>query len=308
MEQSNTHIYVTNSVKKYPKHLKILEYRKGYYKRLPEFSPADEWISETQYHQQLINSAFTSVDIPEEYQQPSFQQVPMPHHSLYKLFLQAQDRRMGIQSQNELEALLTRSELLRKSMKRSKQQIFDLIACNDFDMFVTFSFGKDHYDIEKSKRKMMNWIKEQQKTHMKKYNKKFQYVLVPEFHKDRKAIHFHGLLNNYRGRIQKSKNPKTNKTVVQKGKIVYNILSYQHGFTNLTYIKNKEATARYVTKYVTKDVIDLAGQKRYWFSKGLKKPQRLYNVNLNGVVKTEVYKTENFTISNSHDILEQSSD
>jgi len=190
------------------------------------------------------------------------------------------------------------------SQRRTKQNIVDYVLCNDFDMFVTFSFAQDRYDIDKCKKDLMNWIKNAQQWHRDNGYKPFSYILVPEFHKDKKAIHFHGLFNNFLQHIKQSKNPKTGKPVVQKGKMVFNIPSYTLGFTNVTYIKNKEATARYVTKYITKDIMDIPNSKRYWASRDLKKPTRLYNQELSQIQLDELYRGDNFTISQSTDKLD----
>lgn len=290
--QNETHIFVKNIVKVYPNRIRVVEYEKGFYKKLDNINPADEWLDRDQYHQHLIQKAF-SLQEPE--QKPNVVQIPMPHARGFKYFQQQQSNKL---IEHPSVAILARMHSLNVSMRRTKLNIVDIIACNDFDMFVTFSFGKDHYDIEKCKQKMSKWLNNQQQKH-KKTGEPFGYLIVPEFHKDKKAIHFHALLNKYRGRIVKSKHPKTGRQIVQKGKAIFNLAEYNYGFTNMSFIVNKEATARYVTKYVTKDIIDLKGQRRYWFSRGLKKPEKLYNEDLGDIELETVYEGEGFTISRS---------
>jgi len=291
-------MYVKNMVKVYPDRLKIFEYRIGYHKKDPNLLPIDEWYDSHQYHQKVVRDFFHSDDVvPAEV--THFEQVPMPHAREYKRFLATQDARMGVMARNELQATIRRLELLEKSMKRTKSNIFDYISCNDFDMFITFSFAHDRYDIDLCKKRLMKWLNNQQIIHKQKGYEKFGYILIPEFHKDKKAIHFHGLFRNYRGEIVKSVNPKTGKQVVQKGKPIFNVKSYELGFTNLSYIVNKEATGRYVTKYVTKDIIELPGQKRYWASRDLKKPEKLYNEDLSNIERSILFEGDVYTVSSA---------
>lgn len=297
-------MYVKNMVKVYPNKLKIFEYKKGYHKRNPGDTPIDDWYDVSQYHQKVVYDIFHE-EPPKEFISPNFIQVPMPHARSHTAFLRTLDARTGINSQNELQALIMRNMLARKSLLRSKANLFDYIQCNTFDMFITFSFSKDRYDIQKCKTRMMQWIDNQAKLQKKKHNSKFEYILVMEYHKDGKAIHFHGLFNNYKGAFTKSLNPHTNKPVYQRGKLVHNLKSYRHGFTNMTYIKNQEATGRYVTKYVTKDLIEIPGQKRYWASKGLKKPDKLYNEDVSTIEKELQFDGNHYTISTSRDKLPQ---
>lgn len=295
---------IRNMVKVYPNHLKVFQYHKPYIKADPTMNEVDRWAFPHQYHQKVVRHHFPD-DTPTdpEFLSPDFLQAPMPFHPLFKHFQHAYDKRMGIHSENQLQALIERDKHLKKSLARTRTNIFDIIACNVFEDFVTFSFGEHHYDIEKCQSIMKQWLDDQQKIHRRKGLQKFEYILVPEYHKDRRAIHFHGLFKNYRGKIRESRNPWTNQPVIQKGKLVYNISSFRAGFTNLTKIVNHEATARYVSKYVTKDIIELHGQKRYWTSQGLKKPDKLYNEDLDGLNLVQGYEGENFTISTTHDRL-----
>lgn len=300
-------MFVKNMVKVYPNRLKIIEYRKGYHKSNPDESPIDRWAYQHQYIQDYFKDTHPPVYEEPEYVQPNFVQVPMPLSPAYKHFKALQDARMGIMARNELQALIRRSELQSKSLKRTKSNIFDYIACNDFDLFITFSFATDRYDIDSCQKRMMTWLDNQQKIHKRKGYEKFKYVLVMEYHKDG-ALHFHGLFKDYRGKLEISRNPHTGLPVIQKGKRVYNLRSFTHGFTNVTRIVNQEATGRYVTKYVTKDLVALAGRKRYWASRGLNIPPKLYNEDIGSLEREVLYETDGYTISHSHDKLPKSSD
>jgi hypothetical protein len=166
---------------------------------------------------------------------------------------------------------LTKETNLERSIRRSKKLIRDYALCNCFDMFITFTFATDRDDVEKCRRRMMDWLKNQRNR-----NGKFRYLIVPEFHKDGKSIHFHALIGGYEGKIEKAINPKTNKQLKQKGRYVYQLSGYTLGFNNVKLIGNtiedRTRVASYIQKYMTKDMPVFFGRKRYWVSKGLKLP------------------------------------
>lgn len=173
-----------------------------------------------------------------------------------------------------------------RSLRRSKTLISDIVLCTEFDMFATFTFKKDRQDIKKCKTKMTDWLKSQQK----KWGK-FEYLIVPEFHKDKKSLHFHALLKNYKGHLKKTEH-KINK------RTAYNITSYQKGFSSVIKIDNIEKVASYVKKYITKEMPSTGtAQKKFWNSKGLLRPEIKYNIDISQHNFTEVYTQEFFSIS-----------
>lgn len=152
-----------------------------------------------------------------------------------------------------------------KNLFRVKTKIKDYVLSNDFDYFwtITFSAEKaDRYDYDLAFKIMSNWLRR-----MKRKYGKFDYIMIPELHKDG-AIHFHGVTGGLNADIRDS-------GVKHKGEKVYNCSEWEHGFTTLTKIRDKEKTASYVTKYVTKEMqnsIVGKGKKKYWLSRGLRKP------------------------------------
>lgn len=149
-----------------------------------------------------------------------------------------------------------------KNLWRIKTKIKDYILSNDFDYFWTLTFKADRYDYDLAFKKMGKWLEKMRK----KYGK-FDYIMIPELHKDG-AIHFHGVTGGLNALI-------VDAGVKHKGVKVYNCLEWEHGFTTLTKIRDKEKTASYVTKYITKEMqnsIVEKGKKKYWCSRGLRKP------------------------------------
>lgn len=178
-----------------------------------------------------------------------------------------------------------------RSIRRSKTVITDLVISNDFDMFATFTFKDHRQDIEMCKSRMMNWLKSQQKQWGK-----FRYIIVPEFHKDGKSLHFHALFSQYKGYLVDSGKKINNRTA-------YNIKSYKGGYSTIVKIDNQKKVANYVKKYITKDMPRLSEKKRYWHSTNLKKPTITYNINLdNFSYLKKIFETENFTISETEGV------
>lgn len=158
-----------------------------------------------------------------------------------------------------------------RSIRRAKKKIGDYILCNSFDLFVTFTIRDDRQNANRSKQKVLNWLKNQRNR-----NGKFRYTTVPEYHKDGQSLHFHALLGDYTGKIEQAINPKTNEPLIQHGQNVYQLSGYTLGFTNVKVIGNSQQDrsklAAYLKKYVTKDMPTFKGRQRYWVSKGLELP------------------------------------
>jgi hypothetical protein len=159
---------------------------------------------------------------------------------------------------------------LERSLRRSRKRVKDLVFCNTFDHFVTLTIKTDRSNVVHSKAKVANWINNE-----KKRKGKFQYVLVPEYHQDKQSLHFHALFQGYRGKLLRS--IKANgKPVKEKGRDVYNYPSYTSGYNYIELIDNSVGSlvkvGFYLQKYITKDMPMPFGKKRYWSSRGLKRP------------------------------------
>lgn len=158
-----------------------------------------------------------------------------------------------------------------RSLARSRSTLIDLCLCNEFDLFCTFTFDPKRYNsksILSCKRYMNTWIRNAKSRH----SKYLQYLIIPELHKSG-AIHFHALFRNYEGRLRPS-------GVYQNGREVFNIPHWHFGFSTCCKIDNLEAVSNYISKYITKDMITFGGDKRYYCSQGLRRPERTHNVNL----------------------------
>ena len=160
---------------------------------------------------------------------------------------------------------------LERSIRRTKSAIKDYVHCNSFDLFVTFTFESERNDPDNSKQKLNNWIKNQRKR-----TGSFQYLVVPEFHKDAESLHFHALFQGFNGKVSRALNPHTQQPLTKRGGAVYDLPSYRSGFSDAYMLTNDShgqvQIAYYLQKYITKDMPLFKGRNRYWASKGLKKP------------------------------------
>lgn len=151
-----------------------------------------------------------------------------------------------------------------RSLRKTKSLISDILLSNPFDLFVTFTFSQaktsDRFNPNVIKLQMANWLKNQRMR-----NGKFAYLIVPEFHKDGKALHFHALFNEYPGEL-------TDSGRNSKGRRLYNLKSYTLGWNSAVKIDNIEKVSSYVKKYITKDMPQFRGKRRFWASTGLKRP------------------------------------
>lgn len=156
-----------------------------------------------------------------------------------------------------------------RSILRTRVVISDLILCNEFDYFVTFTFSaKKHnrHNVENCRRVMSRFLQNAKYNH----SPDLAYIVVPEFHKDGKALHFHALVKNYQGHIKPTK-------IVKNGRKIYNFAGWRAGFSTAVKIDNHEAVSKYVKKYITKDMPVIFGKKRYFASRNLIRPIKRVN-------------------------------
>lgn len=169
----------------------------------------------------------------------------------------------------------------RESLVRSRTKIFEIAICNNFDMFVTCTVSPEKYDRYNLKayyKDFSQYIKDLKK----RYGFSIQYLLVPEMHEDG-AWHIHGMIkglpkNQLRPFHLKEKLPNYIRNKLKAGQEVYNWFGYAYrfGFCDIEYIRNNEATCKYIVKYITADLcrsVTDAHAKVYYCSQKLKRPE-----------------------------------
>lgn len=172
---------------------------------------------------------------------------------------------------------------LENNLIRAKTNLTNLLLCNDFDYFCTFEFRGseklDRFDLNscyKALRKFFN-------NYQQRYAPDFKYLIVPEFHPKTKAIHFHGVCSGFAvGDIYKPEKVMYRDAATDELKQMPNTKGYLRwdrytkslGFFDCSPIKNRNACAFYMRKYITKDLIELPkGTRVYAASAGLSRPE-----------------------------------
>ena len=161
---------------------------------------------------------------------------------------------------------------------RSKNKIYQYAKSNEWEWFTTFTFDKgkvDRFDYSACVKALSKWL-----NNMRVHSPTLAYLIVPERHKDG-AFHFHGLFSGCDGLRVKY----TGKTVVQRYMVdgkrryrktkdkIYIFERYKFGYMTATAVKDNARVTKYITKYVTKDLMSATfGKKRYWASRNLLLP------------------------------------
>lgn len=156
-------------------------------------------------------------------------------------------------------------ENMKRSVRRSKNVIYDVAKSNEWKWFFTLTFNPnkvDSFDYNLTTTKLSNWLK-----YMRKKCPDMKYLVVPELHESGRW-HFHGLFANVENMkfVDSGKRDK-------KGRIIYNVDSYKLGFSTATEIEDVQKACNYIAKYITFDLCSLTkGKKRYWTSRNCDMP------------------------------------
>lgn len=148
------------------------------------------------------------------------------------------------------------------SINRTINKIYEITRSNLWEYFVTFTFSPDkcnRFDYDDVTKVFHQWIDRVKKS----ISPNLKYIFVPEKHKSG-AFHFHGLISNIGDMKLVNSGHKS------KGKIIYNIDSYDLGFTTATKVSDTSKVSNYITKYITKELLNVSkNKKRYWHSNNL---------------------------------------
>lgn len=163
---------------------------------------------------------------------------------------------------------------LDNNIVRAKTNIFNIVSYNKFKYFYTQTISSV-FARSDLKRLISRFSYFTCNLRKKFPDREFYYLIIPEYHKDKRNWHIHGLLSSG-----------------------YEVCCYinNNGFLSLSYfdkiginsasvIKNYEACCKYITKYITKDIaLDIKkGEKMYYCS------QKMLRENLvNDIIVTQI--------------------
>lgn len=195
--------------------------------------------------------------------------VPFPEYAPDE-FMTDEELREYVAKEIEKERKKNEARYKYNHLTRSKKAIYEISKANKWDLFVTFTVAdkERRYDLDEVKKmvhKKINKLRERKKL-------TFGYLLIPEQHKDG-AWHLHGLFNDLEGlTITKARSAKTNRLLkTENGEQVYNIQEFASiGHNTATFVEDTVAVAKYITKYITKEMEwHYPNKRKYLCSKGL---------------------------------------
>ena len=177
-------------------------------------------------------------------------------------------------------------ERFKQSVSRARARVFELAMCNEFTHFCTFTQSgemRDRFDLKAFRKDFSQFVRDENKKHP---GRPIKYLLIPEQHMhSRKAAdvgawHMYGLLSgltydDLRLFTLREKLPQNIRKVLKNGEKVYNWERYskKFGFFTCSEIVSQEGCAKYITKYITKDLNTqqrAAGEHLFFASQGLK--------------------------------------
>ena len=204
-------------------------------------------------------------------------------HNIYRLIYLKKSRNEGFEEfQKEKKIHYEKiNGSFESSVVRTKTHIKELVLCNDFDYFATWTINSDLQD-----RFSLDKVVENMKKDLKAYQRKFKdfkYLYIIEKHEDG-AYHFHGFIKGvpYSEMILYTKDDydlsKGNKLplyiikAIEKGEKIYHIKFFDErkGFNTFSKIKSRMGSAFYILKYITKDPVRTSENQIYFRSRGLK--------------------------------------
>lgn len=181
---------------------------------------------------------------------------------------------------------------------RARQNVYDLTACNDVNIFGTLTFrdpvGSDDvnpYDYASVSAAMIKWTR-----YWREHYPQCFYTFVLELHptrinaKGEHAYHVHFVAHrtpeldadivpcmDKTGTFQQYRRVKG----FDEPLLVYNLKSWPYGeITDIQAVARSDRVAAYITKYITKDLMSAIprGKKSYWAPKWAVRPKVSYGV------------------------------
>lgn len=180
-------------------------------------------------------------------------------------------------------------EKLECNISRARSKIFEYGACNPWELFVTLTLDRmkyDRHDLKKFIKDLTQWLRD----YCKKHKCQVKYLFIPEQHEDG-AWHIHGLLMGlpleHLSDFIPGKHPQK---LIDKGYKNWEPYANKFGFVSADIIRNHEAVSKYLTKYISKDMVTnnrQLGACLYYCSKGLKEAVEIKRGSMVAAIKPD---------------------
>lgn len=156
-----------------------------------------------------------------------------------------------------------------QSYSRAKNVLLQLALCNRWDYFITVTLDAklhDRYNVNLAMSDLVRWMIE----YRREYDQPIKYVLIPELH-EKGGVHFHGFISGIRpdhlSRFISGLHPRY---LVEGDYYNFGLLAQSFGYVTLLPVKNPIGAAFYMTKYITKHMIQSGYYEHiYTASRGL---------------------------------------
>ena len=176
-------------------------------------------------------------------------------------------------------------ERFSNSISRSKSRVFELAMCNEFKYFCTFTQDeklRDRFDLKEFRKDFAQLVRNINRCRTE--DNKIKYLLIPEQHKDG-AWHMHGLLQgltaeDLRPFSLNERLPYRIRKQLKNCVKIYDWTRYRRafGYFTCTEIESGTACAKYITKYISKDLqksVRESGEHLFFASQGLKSREEI---------------------------------
>lgn len=193
---------------------------------------------------------------------------------------------------------------LANSLSRSRSRVFELALCNPWEFFCTLTIDQakhDRYDLGATYKRLGKWFN----NYNFRNGTSIRYLLIPEPHKDG-AWHLHGLLMgipllHLTPFTLKDHIPRRIKDMLADGRTIYNWSAYADafGFVTLEAIRNADACAVYMTKYITKELAQSSIELNhhvYYASQGLNRAVEICRGPMNREIVSPDFENEHVHI------------
>lgn len=171
------------------------------------------------------------------------------------------------------------STKLDASLSRTRSKIFELAMCNPWEHFVTLTLSPENgnrRDLRAFKQSLSKWLNN---LNFRK-GCAIKYLLIPEPHADG-SWHMHGLFmgipeDMLRPFSLQEHLPYRVLSMLRQGRQIYDWPAYaqKFGYVTCERIYNLEACAKYISKYISKELnesVSLLNEKLYLCSHGLER-------------------------------------
>lgn len=193
---------------------------------------------------------------------------------------------------------------LENNISRTRSKIWEYAECNDFTYFITLTLDKkkkNRHDLDEYIKTLSQYIRNNRRL----TGSNIQYLLIPEKHKDG-AWHMHGLINGVNESdlelfTVNDHLPDRVRNLIKQGRLIYNWIPYnkKFGYVTVEKIQNKSWVAKYITKYIKKDLgtsVTELQKKTYFVSRGLNQSETIKK----GTFPTELRNALRFKYENEY--------